>query len=74
MTGPNSSSSQSTSSRRRSRARSPACGDCPIADKCAWRLVGKPALDAVWDEPVQRERALDALVDPLDDGRYALPS
>lgn len=40
--------------------------------------VAKPALDAVWDEPVQRERALDALVadglvDPLDDGRYALP-
>ncbi|RCV55142.1 HhH-GPD family protein [Marinitenerispora sediminis] len=40
--------------------------------------VAKAALDAVWDEPVQRERALDALVadglvDPLDDGRYALP-
>ncbi|MFC4565960.1 A/G-specific adenine glycosylase [Nocardiopsis mangrovi] len=40
--------------------------------------VPKAALDAVWDEPVQRERALDALVadglvDPLDDGRYALP-
>ncbi|WP_067971400.1 HhH-GPD family protein [Nocardiopsis trehalosi] len=40
--------------------------------------VAKPALDAVWDEPVQRERALDALVadglvDPLDDGTYALP-
>jgi A/G-specific adenine glycosylase len=33
----------------------------------------------VWDEPVQRERALDGLVadglvDPLPDGRYALPS
>lgn len=96
-------------------ARSPACADCPIADRCAWRAAGypaydgpprrgqryagtdrqvrgrllavlraspgpvdKPALDAVWDEPVQRERALDALiadglVDPLDDGRYALP-
>ncbi|MFV2197135.1 A/G-specific adenine glycosylase [Nocardiopsis sp. LOL_012] len=40
--------------------------------------VPKEALDAVWDEGVQRERALDALVadglvDPLDDGRYALP-
>ncbi|MFC7329276.1 A/G-specific adenine glycosylase [Marinactinospora rubrisoli] len=40
--------------------------------------VPKSALDAVWDEPVQRERALDALVadglvDPLEDGRYALP-
>ncbi len=35
-------------------------------------------LAAVWDEPVQRARALDALVDdglvdPLPDGRYALP-
>ncbi|WP_017578772.1 HhH-GPD family protein [Nocardiopsis valliformis] len=40
--------------------------------------VVKDALDAVWDDHVQRERALDALVsdglvDPLDDGRYALP-
>jgi A/G-specific adenine glycosylase len=37
------------------------------------------ALDAVWHEPVQRARALDGLVadglvDPLPDGRYALPS
>ncbi|PRX99823.1 A/G-specific adenine glycosylase [Allonocardiopsis opalescens] len=96
-------------------ARSPRCADCPVAERCAWRLAGKPgydgpprrgqryagtdrqcrgrllavlrnadgpvpkaALDAVWDEPVQRERALDALiadglVDPLDDGGYALP-
>jgi A/G-specific adenine glycosylase len=35
-------------------------------------------LDQVWDEPVQRARALDGLVadglvDPLPDGRYALP-
>ena len=41
--------------------------------------VAKSALDAVWDDHVQRERALDALVDdglvvPLDDGRFALPS
>lgn len=40
--------------------------------------VEKPALDIVWSDAVQRERALDALiadglVDPLDDGRYALP-
>ncbi|MDL4777711.1 MULTISPECIES: A/G-specific adenine glycosylase [Thermomonosporaceae] len=40
--------------------------------------VGKPALDVVWSDSVQRERALDGLVsdglvDPLDDGRYALP-
>ena len=40
--------------------------------------VAKTALDAVWDDHVQRERALDALiddglVDPLDDGRFALP-
>ncbi|MBN9618586.1 MAG: A/G-specific adenine glycosylase, partial [Actinobacteria bacterium] len=41
--------------------------------------VGKPALDAVWADAVQRERALDSLVadglvDPLPDGRYALPT
>ncbi|MBO2451512.1 A/G-specific adenine glycosylase [Actinomadura barringtoniae] len=41
--------------------------------------VEKPALDIVWSDPIQRERALDTLiadglVDPLDDGRYALPS
>jgi A/G-specific adenine glycosylase len=40
--------------------------------------VEKAALDDVWDNPLQRERALatlieDGLVDPLDDGRYALP-
>lgn len=40
--------------------------------------VAKSALDAVWDDHVQRERALDALiddglVDPLDDDRFALP-
>lgn len=40
--------------------------------------VDKAALDAVWDDATQRERALsalieDGLVDPLDDGRYALP-
>lgn len=96
-------------------ARSPACGTCPIVDRCAWVLAGRPAytgrvaatqrfagtdrqvrgllldvlrgvdapvgksaLDLVWAEPVQRERALDSLVadgliDPLPDGRYALP-
>jgi A/G-specific adenine glycosylase len=41
--------------------------------------VGKAALDAVWDDAVQRERALDSLVadgllDPLPDGTFALPS
>ncbi|KIH97522.1 adenine glycosylase [Streptomonospora alba] len=41
--------------------------------------VPKSALDVVWQEPVQRERALDALVadglvDPLEDGTYALPN
>ncbi|WP_106397157.1 HhH-GPD family protein [Actinocorallia populi] len=40
--------------------------------------VDKPALDVVWSDAVQRERALDGLiadglVDPLEDGRYALP-
>ena len=41
--------------------------------------VEKAALDDVWDDARQRERALsalieDGLVDPLDDDRYALPS
>ncbi|WP_318836390.1 A/G-specific adenine glycosylase [Actinomadura rudentiformis] len=40
--------------------------------------VEKPALDIVWSDALQRERALDTLiadglVDPLEDGRYALP-
>lgn len=40
--------------------------------------VDRTALDAAWNEPIQRERALDALVtdglvDPLPDGTYALP-
>ncbi|MFI6483882.1 A/G-specific adenine glycosylase [Nonomuraea sp. NPDC050663] len=96
-------------------ARAPRCADCPIADRCAWRLAGKPphsgparkgqtyegtdrqcrgrllavlrkahgpvpkeALDVVWDDAVQRERALDGLVadgltEVLDDGTYRLP-
>jgi A/G-specific adenine glycosylase len=41
--------------------------------------VEKSLLDVVWSDALQRERALDALVsdglvDPLDDGRYALPA
>jgi A/G-specific adenine glycosylase len=41
--------------------------------------VDKAALDIVWADAVQRERALDGLVadglvDPVDDGRYALPT
>lgn len=41
--------------------------------------VGPDLLTQAWDEPVQRARALDGLVadglvDPLADGRYALPS
>ncbi|MGP4003305.1 A/G-specific adenine glycosylase [Streptomyces sp. 8N706] len=40
--------------------------------------VPQSALDAVWDEPVQRARALDGLVadglvEPLADGEYRLP-
>lgn len=96
-------------------ARAPACGRCPIASRCAWRLSGFPAhdgpprrgqsyagtdrqargrllavlreasgpvtqarLDAVWDEPVQRARALDGLVadglvEPVAQGVYRLP-
>jgi A/G-specific adenine glycosylase len=41
--------------------------------------VERTALDVVWPDPAQRERALDTLVvdglvDPRPDGRYALPS
>ncbi len=41
--------------------------------------VPKPALDLMWPDAGQRDRALDSLVtdglvDPLPDGRYALPS
>ncbi|TDC46206.1 A/G-specific adenine glycosylase [Jiangella ureilytica] len=41
--------------------------------------VPKPRLDAIWPEPVQRERALDALVadglvEPLDGDLFRLPS
>ncbi|MGH8869097.1 MAG: A/G-specific adenine glycosylase [Actinomycetes bacterium] len=41
--------------------------------------VPRGALDAAWDEPVQRERALDGLiadglVEPLADGTYQLPA
>lgn len=40
--------------------------------------VAKPELDAVWDDDLQRERALDGLVadglvEVLDDGTYRLP-
>ncbi|MDV9188875.1 A/G-specific adenine glycosylase, partial [Streptomyces sp. SR27] len=40
--------------------------------------VAQAALDTVWDEPVQRARALDGLVadglvEPLEDGFYRLP-
>ena len=31
-------------------ARSPRCGDCPLADLCSWRLLGKPG----WDGPARR--------------------
>ncbi|MGK5638277.1 A/G-specific adenine glycosylase [Streptomyces sp. URMC 126] len=96
-------------------ARTPDCGRCPIAARCAWRAAGSPehdgpprrgqtyagtdrqvrgkllavlreavepvpqeALDAVWNEPVQRARALDGLVadglvEPLEGGTYRLP-
>jgi A/G-specific adenine glycosylase len=41
--------------------------------------VEKAALDDAWDDVQQRERALsslieDGLIDPLDDGRFALPA
>jgi A/G-specific adenine glycosylase len=45
----------------------------------ATEAVEKPALDAVWDDSVQRERALaglvaDGLVEPAGTGRYRLPT
>lgn len=95
-------------------ARAPRCSACPLLERCAWVLTGRPAqapvrraqgyagtdrqvrgrllgvlrdnvepvpadvLSQVWDEPVQRARALDGLVadglvDRRSDGRYALP-
>jgi A/G-specific adenine glycosylase len=41
--------------------------------------VDQPALDAVWDDDAQRERALaglltDGLVQRVGDGRYRLPA
>ncbi len=41
--------------------------------------VAQERLDAVWPDGIQRARALDGLVadglvDPLPDGRYALPA
>jgi len=98
-------------------ARTPACGRCPIAARCAWQAAGRPAhdgpprrgqtyagtdrqvrgkllavlreapgdgevaqaaLDAVWEDPVQRARALDGLVadglvEPVAPGVYRLP-
>jgi A/G-specific adenine glycosylase len=95
-------------------AQRPRCGDCPVADLCAWRAAGHPAYDGpprrgqawagtdrqcrgrllglvrdaegavprqrleqVWDEPVQRERCLESLVDDgllvADGDGYALP-
>jgi A/G-specific adenine glycosylase len=43
------------------------------------RPVSRAALDAAWADPIQRDRALgalivDGLVDPLPDGRFALPA
>ena len=97
-------------------ARSPQCGRCPLEERCAWVLAGRPAHDgarpalgrpgpgrtarcaggcwrccgragnpsgaaalaACWADAVQRERCLDGLVadglvEPLHDGRFALP-
>jgi A/G-specific adenine glycosylase len=41
--------------------------------------VPRDALEAAWDDPVQRDRCLDALmvdglVEPVKDGTFALPS
>jgi A/G-specific adenine glycosylase len=34
-------------------ARAPRCADCPLADRCAWRLAGAPA----YDGPARRAQA-----------------
>ena len=34
-------------------AASPACARCPVADRCAWQLAGRPA----WDGPPRRGQA-----------------
>jgi len=34
-------------------SRAPACGDCPVADRCAWRAAGYPA----YDGPARRTQA-----------------
>jgi A/G-specific adenine glycosylase len=34
-------------------ARSPRCGDCPVADLCAWQRAGRPA----YDGPARRGQA-----------------
>ena len=34
-------------------ARAPRCGECPVADRCAWRLAGSPAHDG----PARRGQA-----------------
>jgi A/G-specific adenine glycosylase len=34
-------------------ARSPRCGECPVADLCAWNVAGRPA----YDGPVRRGQA-----------------
>ena len=94
----------------------PRCVVCPIQDRCAWTLAGRPAydgpprrgqawagtdrqvrgrlmavlreaegsvprgrLDQAWTEPVQRDRALQSLLDDglvvlEPDDRYALPA
>ena len=36
-------------------ARDPRCGECPVSDRCAWRLAGHPA----WDGPPRRGQAWD---------------
>ena len=59
-------------------ARSDAFSTRALAEKVRDDPVERAALDVVWPDPVQRERALDTLVvdglvDPRPDGRFALP-
>ena len=42
-------------------ARGPRCGDCPVADRCAWQHAGRPAHDGP-AKPVQRWAGTDRQV------------
>jgi A/G-specific adenine glycosylase len=40
-------------------AAAPRCGDCPLADQCAWLAAGRPAADPAAKRPAQRYAGTD---------------